>query len=184
MKQDTAETFTLSEICRICGKTQLYVRNIQKALGLPIPENESRYTANYLHFIQKVINLRTFSIPLEDISDLFTKERSVLRLLKMDALSTSATWYLDQCDDTVNLECQLLLTGYNVGFPVTGGSIQANLDFGNRDPELFNSREMGEDVQLVLDEYLKLLSSIKSRVTRENPVLQQALDWSKAVFKI
>ena len=158
------------------------MRNLQKTLGLPIPDKGSRCSVNYFHFIQKIIILRTFSISLDKIADLFAKEQSILRLLKIDALCSSQIWYLDQCDNTVHLDCQLLLTGYNVGFPISGGSIQTNLDFGHRDPELFNSKEMGEDIQRVLDEYLKLLAAIKSRVIHENPALQQALDWAKTVF--
>ena len=95
MKQDNTESFTLSEICRICGKTQLYVRNLQKTLGLPVPDKDSRYSLNYFHFIQKIIILRTFSISLDKIADLFAKEQSVLRLFKIDALCSSQTWYLD-----------------------------------------------------------------------------------------
>jgi len=177
-----AESFTLSEISRICGKTQVYIRSLHKNLGLPVNGNGGEYGPNYLHFILKAVNLRTCGIPLEDIEVLFAREKSVLRLLKMDALSSSPTWYLDQCGEAINLDRQLLLTGYDVGFSLSGGAIQANLDFGNREPELFNSREMGEDIPRVLNEYLKLLASIKSRATRENSVLQQALDWSRAVF--
>lgn len=172
-------SLTFSEMCKICGKSQLYVRNLQKSMGLPIPDKDSRYSTSYLYFIQKVISLRTFSVPLEDILELFAKEKSILCLLKMDALSNSPTWYLDQCAANENSDCRLLLTGYNVGFPIAGGCVQVNLDFGKREKELFNSKEMGEDVQRALASYLKLLPKIKSRIIQEKPVLEQALKWGK-----
>ena len=118
-------------------------------------------------------------MPLEDISELFAKEKSILCLLKMDAISNSPTWYLDQCDASGNSDCRLLLTGYNVGFSIAEGCIQTNLDFGKREKELFNSKEMGEDVQRALDSYLKLLPKMKFRIIHEKPVLEQALKWEK-----
>jgi len=179
---DIPTELTISECCKICGKSHIYVRNLQKAMELPILGKGSLYPRTYLHFLQRVIALRTFSVSLEDISDLFVKEKNILRLLKMDSLVNSPTWYLDQCGDKGDSDCHLLLTGYNVGFPITQGTIQANLDFGSREKELFNGKEMGEDVRRSLDGYLKLLAEIKSRVTREKPVLQQALKWAKESF--
>ena len=71
-----------------------------------------------LDVMQTIIALRTFSVPLVEIADLFTKEQIILRLLKVDGLGTSPTWYLDQCDNTGHKDQRLLLTGYDVGFPI------------------------------------------------------------------
>ena len=172
-------SLTFSDICKTCGKSQTYVRNLQKSMGLPVLDQDSRYLSSYLCFLQKVISLRTFGVPLDDILELFTKEKGILCLLKMDALSNSPTWYLDQCDASGNADYRFFLTGYNVGFPVAGGCVQSNLDFGKREKELFNAKEMGEDVQRALDSYLKLLPKIKSRIIQEKPVLEQALKWGK-----
>ena len=128
---------------------------------------------------QTIIALRTFSVPLGEIADLFTKEQIVLRILKVDALGASSTWYLDQCDNKGHKERRLLLTGYNVGFPTDSKVIQPNLDFGVRKKELFSGKEMGEDVRRALDSYLHLLAKITARVDQERPVLNQALQWTK-----
>ena len=64
-----------------------------------MPAKDSRYSSAYARFIQTIIALRTFSVPLGEIADLFAKEQIVLRLLKVDALGTTSTWYLDQCDN-------------------------------------------------------------------------------------
>ena len=70
-------------------------------------------------------------------------------------------------------------SGAPTGLPIAGGCVQVNLDFGKREKELFNSKEMGEDVQRALASYLKLLPKIKSRIIQEKPVLEQALKWGK-----
>ncbi|MBU0715301.1 MAG: hypothetical protein KJ964_08090 [Verrucomicrobia bacterium] len=129
--------------------------------------------------MQTIITLRTFSVPLGEIADLFTKEQIVLRLLKVDALGATSTWYLDQCADKGHKERRLLLTGYDVGFPIDSKVIQPNLDFGVRKKELFSGKEMGEDVRRALDSYLRLLAKIMARVDQERPVLNQALQWAK-----
>ncbi|MBU4212919.1 MAG: hypothetical protein KKD33_10085 [Verrucomicrobia bacterium] len=118
-------------------------------------------------------------MPLGEIADLFTKEQIVLRLLKVDALGASSPWYLDQCDNKGHKELRLLLTGYDIGFPIDGKVIQTNLDFGVQKQELFSGKEMGEDVRRALDSYLRLLAKIMVRVGQERPVLNQALQWAK-----
>ena len=173
-----AALLTFPDLCLDCGKSQVYVRNLLASISLPLPAKDSRYSSAYARFIQTIIALRTFSVPLGEITDLFTKEQIVLRLLKVDALCTSSTWYLDQCDNKGHKERRLLLTGYDVGFPIDSKIIQPNLDFGVRKQELFSGREMGEDVRRALDSYLRLLSKIMARVDQEMPVLNQALQWA------
>ena len=177
-----AVSLTFSELCQACGKSQVYVRNLLTSLGLPVPAKDSRYSSAYARFIQTIIALRTFSVPLGEIADLFTKEQIVLRILKVDALGASSTWYLDQCDNKGHKERRLLLTGYDVGFPIDSKVIQPNLDFGIRKKELFSGKEMGEDVQRALDSYLRLLAKIMARVDQERPVLNQALQWAKEIL--
>lgn len=162
------------------GKSSVYVRNLQNQLGLPVMERGS-YTYAYLAFVQRVIFLRAFSVPLQEISELFAREKQLLCMLKMDALASSRTWYLDQCGLAENTDSRLMLTGHNVGFPVQAGTIQTNLDFGRRDKELFESREMGEDVKLSLDAYLKAASKVKARIARERMLLRRALSWARSL---
>jgi len=71
------------------------------------PAKDSRYSSAYARFIQTIIALRTFSVPLGEIADLFAKEQIVLRLLKVDALGASPTWFLDQCDNKGSVNTQL-----------------------------------------------------------------------------
>ena len=117
-----ATALTFPELCQACGKSQGYVRNLLTNLGLPAlrslgeegpaPAKDSRYSSAYARFIQTIIALRTFSVPLGEIADLFTKEQIVLRLLKVDALGASSTWYLDQCDNKGHKDRRLLPVSY------------------------------------------------------------------------
>ncbi len=173
---------TFPQLCRACGKSPVYVRNLQAGLGLPRPAGQERYSSAYAGFLGTVVALRAFGVPLDAIEELLASELAVLRLLKADALDASATWYLDQRDCKGHAERRLLLTGYDLGFPIGGQVIQPNLDFGARDPELFSGREMGEDVLLALDRYLQRLRTVTDRVRRERPVLARALRWARRLL--
>lgn len=171
---------TFADCGKACGKPHVLMRNLQQALGLPLPDKvKGRARLSYICFLQGVAALRAFSIPIEDIAGLLEKEKSVLRLLKMDALDDSPAWYLAHCHERGRMERRLFLTGYNVGFPVAEGAIQTNLDFGSREKELFSGREMGEDVRRALDDCNKAADDIKRRVSREKAVLRNALKWAR-----
>ena len=178
-----AKKHTLNEFCRALGKSQPYLHQLQAGLDLHIPRKDEGYSPAYLGFMQKIIALRAFSVTVTEIADLFRKEKKILVLLHVDSISDSPTWYLDACGcDDGPPDNSLLLTGHNLGFPITAEVIQSNLDFSARDPELFTSREMGEDIRRVLKLYLKLLEKIKEKVDAERPILQQALAWSEQAF--
>lgn len=177
----TGPALTFSDLCMACGKSQLYVRNLQKNMGLPVQDGTRKYSTSYLRFVRKVISLRAFGVPMEDILDLFEREKSLLRLLKMDSFSDTPTWFLDNGHVNGNADSRLMLTGYDVGFPLERGFIQANLDFGRREQELFNSREMGEDAQRSLTAYLRMRERIKARVIQEKPVIEEALRWADSL---
>ena len=113
-------SLTFSELCQACGKSQVYVRNLLTSLGLPVPAKDSRYSSSYARFIQTIIALRTFSVPMGEIADLFTKEQIVLRLLKVDAFCASSTWYLDQCDNKGHKERRLYTFYFAVDYPMDG----------------------------------------------------------------
>ena len=178
---------TLPDLCRMLGKDAVYVRNLQRHLELHVPRDGAGYSDSYALFLEKVVALRAFHIPQDDIKELFETEKRILRLLHFDALTDSATWYLDGCrgfessdDDGAD---QLLLTGYGLGFPIDAGVIQHTLDFGQRDPELFRGVDMGEDVRRILRKYVGLLKDIKSRIQREKPVLENALAWARRFLR-
>jgi len=176
------ERFTPARLCEILGKTQFYISNLQRALGLHVPGSGEGYSAAYVSFMEKIVALRTFNVATADIADLFTKEKRILELLKFDSLSNSPTWYLDACGSPQRSDEHLLLTGHALGFSVDSTAIQTNLDFGKRDDELFEGHEMGEDVNRALAAYRKLATKICARVEKETPVLRNALFWGERAF--
>ena len=174
---------TYDEMCTELGKGRAYVRNLQHSLGLYVPRREPGYSEAYLSFMHRVVSMRTFNVPVSDIQDLLSKEKKILELLHFDSMTDSPTWYLDAGDGEGYSPSRLLLTGYDVGFPIGEGDIQANLDFSERPPELFDGREMGEDMRAVIDLYLKRVEDIRVKVRTEIPVLEDALCWSEQAFE-
>lgn len=169
---------TFSVLCENLGKAPGYVRALQLDLGLFVPGKPERYSPAYAAFLHRVVCLRAFSVPMDEISMAFGKEKKILELLHADTLSNSPTWYLDQCgiSDTFP-ERRLLLTGYDIGFPLSAETIQGHLDFGSRHAELFLRHEMGEDIRRVLVQYRRILDRMRGRVNSERPVLERALMW-------
>lgn len=99
---------------------------------------------------------------------LFDKERQILRLLHVDSLSSSPTWYLDACtqpETRATLKTRLFLSGYDLGFNLDTTTLQDTLDFGSREKELFSGADMGEDVRKLLADYLRLFSAIRQAVS-------------------
>ena len=178
--------FIFSELCRMVGKDSIYIRNLQRQLDLHILPRDQTYSQCYLIFLEKVVALRAFHIMPEDIRELFDTEKRILKFLHMDALTDSPTWYLDACSGEEEEEThpdRLLLSGSRLGFPIDAPTVQDTLDFGQRDPELFRGVDMGEDVRVVLRKYLLLLQSMKGRIAREKPVLENALQWAKRFLR-
>jgi hypothetical protein len=176
------ERFNFSGLCEVLGKRAFYVSKLQRALGLYIPSSEEGYSGAYICFMEKIVALRTFNVPTAEIVELFSKEKRILELLRFDSLGNSPTWYLDSCGSPQRAAERLLLTGYDIGFPVDSAAIQINLDFGKRDGELFDGHEMGEDVSRALSLYNKLVMRVRSRVEQETPVLRNALFWGERAF--
>ena len=176
------ERFTFGRLCEVVGKAPFFVSNIQRNLGLYVPAAGEEYSVAYVAFMEKIVALRTFNVPVADIAELFSKEKRLLELLKFDSLSDSPTWYLDGCGSPKRSDKHLLLTGYALGFHLHGHEIQANLDFGKRDGELFAGHEMGEDITRAVAAYTKLADKIRDRVEKETPVLKNALFWGAKAF--
>ena len=82
-KTEIQQNITMVAFCKVCGKPQIYIRNLQKALALPVPDKCAGYSMPHVCFLQRVIAMRTFNVPMENIADLLTKEKNLLRLLKM-----------------------------------------------------------------------------------------------------
>jgi len=170
---------TFPEMCQFLGKSGPYVHNLQSKMGLYIPTNSDGYSNAYIIFLQTIISLRTFSIPLDDICQLFETEKKLLKLLKIDSLTQSKTWYLDACNmgHDGREGRRLLLTNHAIDLHIKPNAIQSNLDFGAKEKELFSGHEMGEDARKVYDVYQRQCDEIMSRVKDETCVLERALDW-------
>jgi hypothetical protein len=179
----SSRPLSFNDLCKALGKGPNYIRNLQTHLELHFPRKEQGYSKAYCHFLDRVIFLRAFSVPVDDIADLLRKEKKILELLHLDSMSDSPTWYLDMCPEEPNgTGTQLLLTGHELGFPVSGEVIQSNLDFKRRQAELFTSQEIGEDVRKVLRLYHKQLDKVRDRISAEKPILERALFWSEQAF--
>ncbi|MCC5847596.1 MAG: hypothetical protein JJU29_05820 [Verrucomicrobia bacterium] len=173
---------SLQDVCKVIGKNHVYLGQIQSALELYKPEPPKYYKRGYIDFLTKCTALRTFGVGLGDIQDLFRKEVKVARLLHLDTHSDSPTWYLDGCNVDGRDPNRLLLTGINVGFPVMSGPVQSGLDFGSREPELFESHQMGENLEHVMELYRRQVLKIRRKVEEERPIIRTALSWSNKAF--
>jgi hypothetical protein len=174
--------FSFRQFCAALRKPPAYVRALQSQIGIHVPAKGENYSPSYVRFMEQVVALRTFNVPVRDIVDLFTTEVRILEMLRFHTLNPSKTWYLDFLNGGRRSENSLLLTGYELGFPLAGGAIQSNLDFGDADKELFSGKEMGEDVRRALALYHSRLGEIRARVHMETEVLRQALAWSREAF--
>jgi hypothetical protein len=179
---------SLHALCRRLGRDTFQVKSLQKALDLPVPEAGEGYSVAYLKFLQKIVALRVFSVPVDRIAELFDLEKKILRLLHIDSIGEGPIWYLDGCragdraTPQAGVGRRLLLTGYDLGFPLTAAAVQHHLDFGQKDPELFRGVEMGEDVLRMLARYMELLRWVRERVEQERPLVEDALRWQEVVF--
>lgn len=172
------ERYSFSQLCRKMGRSPHFIRSLQTKFGLTILKDAEGYSHSYRVFLETIIILRAFSVPLEDIVDLFEAEKRILRFLRVDTLTMSSTWYLDQCgrnDESVN---RLLLTNQDLGGSITEGGVQFHLDFRGVHGELFSGAEMGQDAQRVMAAYETRLEKVRGRVKTEEVVLRRALAWS------
>lgn len=175
------ELMTFAEVCKELKRTQVTIRNLQTGLDMYIPRDPERYSPSYHAFLFKVVALRMLNIPVDDIRDLFIREKRILEMLHADTLTDSPTWYLDQCDMNGKSESRLFLTGYDLGVPVHSGRMQPHLNFDGRKRELFSGPDMGENIREFCDTYCRHLEKLKSRIQSEKLVLRQALAWADRV---
>ncbi len=175
-------TYTWNEMAAILGKSVPYLRSLLAQLGVDLPRRTNAYPERFMGFLRRIVALRTFSVPIDDIADLYRKEHKILQILHMDALGPDIFWFVGPGSPRGRSERQLLLTGHDLGFDLDAGPIQHNLDFREDRRELFGGHEMGEDLRLVLDRYIKQLRKVDSRVKTERPILVDALAWAGQGF--
>jgi len=173
------ERYSFGDICAALGKGPLFVRGIQRDLGLPRRRHEDGYSAGYLCFLEKAIALRAFAVPMDRIVELLEMEKKALQLLHIDSIGEDEYWYLEACLNDGPSDYRLFLTGVDLGFPIAEGIVQSHLNFRVRESELFRGAEMGEDVRRVLEACLRLQGEILDRVRKEAPVIRDALAWAE-----
>lgn len=176
------ETVSFDEMCQAVGKPPPYVRQLQAIFHLPL-SRDHRYAPPYVSFLRKLVSLRAFSVPVDEIGDLLNREKRLLELLHADSISNSPTWFIDACDQVGRPSQRLLLTGYDVGFALASRTIQVGFDFGRKQRELFTGHEMGEDTRRVIDAYLKARKRVLDRVRDQRPVLRDALAWARVTLR-
>lgn len=169
----------LNELAKVVGKSAPYVMTLQKKFGLPVSKD---YPAGYAVLVKKLVYLSVCSVPDKDIKALLAKERKLLELLKVDSLHDGGLWFESICTMKSD-RTRLLLSGHDLGQPVDYGSIQTGLDFSERDKELFQAAEMGASALRELQRYADLLTTIRSRIRQELPVVEASLKWGGASAK-
>jgi hypothetical protein len=170
----------LSTLSSHCGRPVAALRTIQKTFALHIPA-DGVYSDAYCRFLEKIVALQALHVSRTALLEIFEKEKQILRLLHVDTLTSSPTWYLDDCvqpETKAALTTRLLLSGYDLGFQLDAPATQETLDFGSREKELFKGTEMGEDVRKLLADYLRLFTAIRQTVSTEIPVIRNALTWA------
>jgi hypothetical protein len=68
-----------------------------------------------------------------------------------------------------------------MGVALPSLSVQLGLNFAADLPELFASKEMGEDALRVLGNYLKIRTRTQADVSAEVPLVRAATRWSRRI---
>jgi hypothetical protein len=167
---------SLGDMAKALNRPAVYLRGLQSRFELATFAGPA-YPAAYLAFLRTVVFLRVLNVAEESLRNLWDVERKLLRLLHVDSTG-SPTWYLDSCGRVGDADRRLLLSNHDMGIPTGSRSVQLGLDFAGGVPELFGSKEMGEDVLRVLGEYLRLAARIRAEAAVEVSLLRSAIHWA------
>jgi hypothetical protein len=170
---------TLNELSRAAGKGPQFMLNLIGGFGLT---KTKEFSPGYAVLIKKLIALPLCSVSKKDIETLLGREKTLLELLKADSLAGGATWFEDLCIPDSG-PTRLLLSGYDLGHPVTADGLQTGLDFAKREEELFSHREMGADALRALKRYAEIHTTVFERMRGEVPVLSSSLKWARTVSR-
>ena len=170
---------TINNLAKATGKSAQFLMNHISRYGLT---KTKFFSAGYAILLRKLIALSLCSVPQKEIETLLMREKNLLSLLKADSLTDAATWFEDLCVPDSG-PTRLLLSGYDLGHSVTANGVQTALDFANREPELFSSREMGSDVLRALRLYAETHNAVKRRMREERRVLAVSLKWAGQVCR-
>ncbi|MBL7012734.1 MAG: hypothetical protein ISR85_07420 [Kiritimatiellales bacterium] len=164
----------LKQLSKKCGKSVLFVMTVQKKYSLPVGK---KYSDGYAVLVSKLIWLQLASVSQKDIQTQLTRERKLLELLKADSHTSTPTWFEDLCKEKWG-PGHLLISGFSLGH---ASGVQTGLDFSERESELFDSSEMGDDALRALALCMESQEAILARLRQEIPVLSSALKWSRKV---
>jgi len=170
---------TINNLAKATGKSAQYLMNHISRYGLT---KTKAFSAGYAVLFRKLVALSLCAVPQKEIESLLAREKSLLSLLKADSLTDAASWFEDLCVADSG-PTRLLLSGYDLGHSVTANGVQTALDFANREPELFSSREMGSDVLRTLRLYAETHTAVIRRIRNERKVLAASLKWTRQVCR-
>jgi hypothetical protein len=163
---------TLGNISKRLNRAAVYVSGLQARFELPALEGAT-YSNAYLEFLRTLIALRSLNIAEESVRDLWHLEKKLLQLLHVDSTG-SPTWFFDSCGVRTHRERRLLLTNHDLAVPLAGCEIQTGLNFADAIPELFASKEMGEDA---------LRTRILAEISSELPHARAAVKGAAALTR-
>jgi len=166
---------TLGDMARALNRPAIALTNLQKRFELPVFAG-SAYSPAYFAFLRKISHLERLGIPEKDLVEIWKTEKHLLQLLHFDSTG-SPTWYLDECTRAHHPERRLLLTNHDLGPEFSRKTLQPQLDFAPRSRGLFSHKEVGDDVQRVLDRYFSLFSALQAQAAAEAEQLRHALRW-------
>ena len=164
-------------VAEAVGKSVPYVMNLQQKYGLAVCKV---YSEGHAVLIKKLIYLSICSVPIKDIKTLLKRERRLLELLRVDSQQETPDWFESLCTMKSGAR-RLLLTGYDIGYALSGEVVQPGLDFSSRGKELFGESEMGSSALVGLKLYVKIREEVRSKMKQELPVMAAALPWCRKI---
>jgi hypothetical protein len=167
---------TLAQLSKALNRSNVEISGLQSRFELPVIVGAG-YSMAYLAFLETLVNLRALAVSEEKLRELWVVEKKLLQLLHVDSTG-SPTWFLDSCGASSNPKRCLLLSNYEMGAEIDGGSIQLGLDFAKTPPELFPAEMMGVDALRLLDDYRRLERGIRSQVKSELSRVRAAVKWA------
>ncbi len=168
----------LKDMAKALNRSPVYIHGLQQRFALPVLAGDA-YAPAYLACLHRIVLLRVLGIAEERLRELWHLEKKLLQLLHVDSTG-SPTWFLDACGAADRAPRRLLLTNYDLGWEVSGGTLQLGLNFSQQVSELFASAAMGEDALRILNRCLESQARIKSEIALERANVRAAARFAQA----
>ena len=165
----------LREVAKQIGQSVPKTLELQKKFQL---QRASDYPLGYAILLRKLLYLFTLGVSKTDLTELFRCEKKILELLRIDSFYHDPLWFEALCSMRVG-PTRLLLSGYDLGHRPHAGTVQVELDFIERERELFAAADMGDSVLCELERYTAILERIRKRLKQEIPLHRAALAWTE-----